>query len=335
MKILGLFGVLTFATYPSYVLADDDVEEVEEVEESEEYSEDEEDSDVESLGTRNVEQINCDDVNAQIKDLQSQLKSDPDVQPELDRLLYIKKRQCSRTGKNRPARNYARYQPTEVDIEGLEFEVEEGDVAEVELADAQVVTSGPSPRRGAPALSGRTSTNGAASGRRGNARAESKKAAVSSDVPETPESTEPENETTTDTEDVKQDSTDVSDTESTENTESKTSEPEAKSEPEPVEVEKKKLTPNLMAQRFASRANLGAASVSSKKETVKEVKVEKTAEELEKERAENLAKGLCGDGTKPNKFGCCSGEIFKEVKSLQFACCPSDGVGECHAPMKK
>ena len=73
---------------------------------------------------------------------------------------------------------------------------------------------------------------------------------------------------------------------------------------------------------------------------------EKTPEEIAAEAAaaeearqaqiaENMAKGLCGDGTKPNKYGCCEGEIFKQVEHLNFACCPKDGDGECRAPFKK
>ena len=73
---------------------------------------------------------------------------------------------------------------------------------------------------------------------------------------------------------------------------------------------------------------------------------EKTAEEIAAEAAaaeearlaqiaENFANGLCGDGTKPNKYGCCDGEVFKQVEHLEFACCPKDGDGECREPFKK
>ena len=60
---------------------------------------------------------------------------------------------------------------------------------------------------------------------------------------------------------------------------------------------------------------------------------EKQAEK-EAEIAANLAKGLCGDGTKPNKFGCCTGQKFKDMLDGTFACCPDDG-GECVAPLTK
>lgn len=48
----------------------------------------------------------------------------------------------------------------------------------------------------------------------------------------------------------------------------------------------------------------------------------------------NLDAGLCADGTKPNKFGCCEGEIFKDLGNSVFACCPKSGDGECFPPIK-
>ena len=68
---------------------------------------------------------------------------------------------------------------------------------------------------------------------------------------------------------------------------------------------------------------------------------EKTAEELaaaeEAKNArivENLSKGLCGDGAKPNRYGCCAGEVFKEVEPMVFGCCPKDGGDRCLEPIK-
>lgn len=61
---------------------------------------------------------------------------------------------------------------------------------------------------------------------------------------------------------------------------------------------------------------------------------EKTYEEWAAEYDANLAAGLCGDGTKPNKYGCCTDEIFKDLGSLKFACCPKTG-GDCFPPIKK
>jgi len=50
--------------------------------------------------------------------------------------------------------------------------------------------------------------------------------------------------------------------------------------------------------------------------------------------AENRARGLCGDGAKPNKFGCCDGEIFKDVGNLVFKCCNRE-TDECNDPLVK
>lgn len=66
--------------------------------------------------------------------------------------------------------------------------------------------------------------------------------------------------------------------------------------------------------------------------------VEKTPEEIAAEQeliAENRAKGLCDDGAKPNRYGCCNGEKFKEVSLMNFACCPKSGNGDCIEPRKK
>lgn len=64
----------------------------------------------------------------------------------------------------------------------------------------------------------------------------------------------------------------------------------------------------------------------------------KTPEELAAEQEkieENRANGLCDDGTKPNRYGCCAGEKFKEISQMNFACCPKDGDAECIEPRKK
>ena len=73
---------------------------------------------------------------------------------------------------------------------------------------------------------------------------------------------------------------------------------------------------------------------------------EKTPEEIAAEEAaaeaarqaqikENREKGLCDDGAKPNQYGCCDGEVFKQVEHLNFACCPKEGDGDCVASRKK
>lgn len=59
----------------------------------------------------------------------------------------------------------------------------------------------------------------------------------------------------------------------------------------------------------------------------------KSDEEIAAEFDANLAAGLCGDGTKPNRFGCCTGEIFRDMGNAVFACCPTTG-GDCFPPIK-
>ena len=73
------------------------------------------------------------------------------------------------------------------------------------------------------------------------------------------------------------------------------------------------------------------------KKTSQEVAAEPAVSEEDRQAqiAENFAKGLCGDGSKPNKYGCCEGEVFKQIEHLNFACCPKDGDGECRAPFRK
>ena len=61
---------------------------------------------------------------------------------------------------------------------------------------------------------------------------------------------------------------------------------------------------------------------------------QKTEAEIAAEIAANIEKGLCGDGTKPNKYGCCGDEVFKDLGNLEFGCCPADG-GKCYPPIGK
>ena len=65
-------------------------------------------------------------------------------------------------------------------------------------------------------------------------------------------------------------------------------------------------------------------------ETVESVEPELTAEQIDA----NFAAGLCADGAKPNKFGCCADEIFKDLGNAVFACCPKSG-GDCFPPIEK
>ena len=65
-------------------------------------------------------------------------------------------------------------------------------------------------------------------------------------------------------------------------------------------------------------------------EVAEPVEPELTAEQIDA----NLAAGLCADGAKPNKFGCCADEIFKDMGNAVFACCPKSG-GDCFPPITK
>ena len=60
---------------------------------------------------------------------------------------------------------------------------------------------------------------------------------------------------------------------------------------------------------------------------------EMSAEEWAATFDANLAAGLCGDGTKPNRYGCCTDEIFKDLGNSVYACCPKTG-GDCFPPIK-
>ena len=60
---------------------------------------------------------------------------------------------------------------------------------------------------------------------------------------------------------------------------------------------------------------------------------EKTPDEIAAEIEANVNAGLCPDGTKPNRFGCCANETFKDMGNAGFNCCPKDG-GDCYPPIK-
>ncbi len=90
---------------------------------------------------------------------------------------------------------------------------------------------------------------------------------------------------------------------------------------------------NLMQQKSTVQAD-----ETKKSEDVKEDKTETVVEPAEPEltleqELANLDAGLCADGSKPNKFGCCGDEIFKDLGNTVFGCCPKDG-GDCFPPMK-
>ncbi len=60
-----------------------------------------------------------------------------------------------------------------------------------------------------------------------------------------------------------------------------------------------------------------------------DVEPEKTPEEI----AELIEAGFCADGTKPNRFGCCGDEKFKDLGDGVFGCCPPDESLDCFPPI--
>lgn len=83
-----------------------------------------------------------------------------------------------------------------------------------------------------------------------------------------------------------------------------------------------------VTEEIAVLEEIVAPELSSEEMAAQEAEAEKIA-------IENVAKGLCPDGNKPNRFGCCAGERFKEVGKMQYACCPKDGEGDCFEPLTK
>ena len=73
------------------------------------------------------------------------------------------------------------------------------------------------------------------------------------------------------------------------------------------------------------------AEVTVPVKTPEEIAAEEAA--AKEKAADNLAKGLCADGAKPNRYGCCAGYKFKEVSQMKFQCCNADN--DCVEPMKK
>lgn len=69
-------------------------------------------------------------------------------------------------------------------------------------------------------------------------------------------------------------------------------------------------------------------------EAAVELPPEIDAEALYEQEMANLEAGLCADGSAPNKYGCCAGEIFKDLGNNEYGCCPKSG-GKCLTPIKQ
>ncbi len=79
------------------------------------------------------------------------------------------------------------------------------------------------------------------------------------------------------------------------------------------------------------KADVAKTDTATKEITETETVPEDTRTEAEKV-ADNLAAGLCADGTTPNKYGCCTDETFRDMGNSVFACCPKSG-GDCFPPI--
>ena len=123
----------------------------------------------------------------------------------------------------------------------------------------------------------------------------------------------------------------------------------AQSSSEPVQVETEKQKENCSSLKtsidsFKQNTSTSVDEIAklqkqyeedcSKYDTSSAVVSETVVEEtLDPEQvAANIESGLCADGSKPNRFGCCEGETFKDIGNLVFACCPEDG-SECYPPI--
>ncbi len=102
-----------------------------------------------------------------------------------------------------------------------------------------------------------------------------------------------------------------------------------KSEIEKIETEKDDSKSDLLA----SMRGVYDMDCVEKNTTDAPASPEISEEEWAAQYDANLAAGLCGDGTKPNKYGCCTDEVFKDLGNLKFACCPKTG-GDCFPPIK-
>ena len=94
------------------------------------------------------------------------------------------------------------------------------------------------------------------------------------------------------------------------------------------------VVPEEVAEVEADATETAAEVAVKDEEFVAEETVEIDEEALLAQELANLDAGLCIDGTKPNKFGCCADEVFKDLGNSVFACCPKTGDGECFPPIE-
>lgn len=110
-------------------------------------------------------------------------------------------------------------------------------------------------------------------------------------------------------------------------------EPKEKPKEEPKEAEKTEVPIEKKAE-VTEQQPMGEQEKKPEQEQKVEEEPKQTAEEDLNKVAAYIKAGLCADGSKPNKFGCCKGEKFRDLGNLLFACCPEDG-GDCFPPIEK
>ncbi len=99
----------------------------------------------------------------------------------------------------------------------------------------------------------------------------------------------------------------------------------------PVIVAESEQVEEVEPEQATEETPVEAETVAEEVSVAEEVVSEITPEQ----ELANLDAGLCADGSKPNQFGCCGDEIFKDLGNTVFACCPKSGGddSDCFPPI--
>lgn len=93
------------------------------------------------------------------------------------------------------------------------------------------------------------------------------------------------------------------------------------------------ISENVSSKKTQESEQTKTTSVDTPEQKSEEISVTVVPVITPEQMKQNLESGLCADGTKPNRFGCCGDEIFKDMGNTVFACCPKSG-GDCYPPIK-
>lgn len=102
------------------------------------------------------------------------------------------------------------------------------------------------------------------------------------------------------------------------------------------EVTEEEIIPEVKKTKKKSKKQSDESEVVPSDDVDSDESAQQTEEDLKaqlEQELANLNSGLCSDGTKPNKYGCCGDEIFKDMGNMVFACCPKSG-GDCFPPIQ-